>query len=470
MPMDLEKLKIDRKPAKPSGRRRGSLVPTLVVLALVALALWLFRGPLGRGLDRLTLLEVEVVTATRTSPMAATAIGGTSANGYIVAAKRAALSADTPGRVVELNVVEGSTVRAGDVVARLYSEVYEAAVERAVAESAAARAAVARAAADVRATERGLDRHRAEEAAALARVASARADLRLAEKDLSRQQELVQKGVASERELDEAAANQERGRAALEAEEANLGAARAALREAEARLAVSQASQSETETRVGVSEAAELEARATLEKTFVRAPFDGIVVLKDAEVGEVVSPNSQGGNSRGSVATLVDLASLEVQIDLPETLLTQVTVGAAARVFLDAYPTEPYSGRVLRIWPTANRQKATVEIRVGFDAPDERLRPDLGARVVFLAAEQEAAPAGANEPDQVLIPQDATARIDGATGVFVIERDVATWRAVTLGEKRGGRVVVSRGLEGGERLVARPPASLNDGDRVRVAN
>jgi RND family efflux transporter MFP subunit len=203
-----------------------------------------------------------------------------------------------------------------------------------------------------------------------------------------------------------------------------------------------------------------------LDKTEVRAPFDGIVVLKDAEVGEVVSPNSQGGNSRGSVATMVDWASLEVQVELQQTSLSAAQLDTAANVYLDAYPDQAYTGRVTRIWPTANRQKATVEVRVSFDRPDERLKPDLGVRVVFSPKPLEG-DAGAQR-ETVVVARGAVAKIDGQAGVFELERDVARWKPVTLGGEGAGRVAVERGLAGGERLVLDPPVGLRDGDRVWI--
>jgi len=466
-PLDLQKLKIDRRPSGPR-RPKGGRAPAAIAVVLVLGLGWLFRAPLLRVVDRYTLLEVQVVTAGTASASSVAAVAGTAANGYVVAAKRAALSADTPGRVVEMNVTEGTFVRAGDVVARLYSEEYEAALLRAQADVAAARAGLDGGRAEVDVAARDQERRIADEEAAAAVLASAQVDLDLFAKEHGRLRDLVGGGIEDERALDSAAADEDRARAAVRAQTAALGARTAAVREGEAQEERAAAAVVELEARLRGAEAAEAQARATLEKTIVRAPFDGIVVLKDAEVGEVVSPNSQGANSRGSVATLVDLDSLEVQIDLPETLLQQVEVGAPARIFLDAFPNEPYAGRVLRIWPTASRQKATVEIRVGFDRPDDRLRPDLGARVVFGAAELDPQGAAPTSAGQVLIPAAAVVRIDGEPGVFLLERDVVRWRPVQPGEERGGRVGIVTGLIGGERLVAEPPPELADGDRVRI--
>jgi len=147
-----------------------------------------------------------------------------------------------------------------------------------------------------------------------------------------------------------------------------------------------------------------------------------------------------------------------------------VAVGGAANIYLDAFPEVAYRGRVERIWPTANRQKATVEVRATFLEPDDRLRPEMGVRVVFPAP--EANPAGdaagptQDEGELVLIPSSCVVRIDTRPGVFELERDVARWREIELGGQRGERVIVTRGLNGGERLVAAPPSNLSDGDRV----
>jgi RND family efflux transporter MFP subunit len=191
-----------------------------------------------------------------------------------------------------------------------------------------------------------------------------------------------------------------------------------------------------------------------------------VVVLKDAEVGEVVSPNVVGGSSaRGAVCTLVDFDSLEVQADVPETSLAAVAEDAPANIYLDAYPDQRYTGRVSRIWPTADRQKATVEVRVTIDEPDRRLRPEMGVRVVFSPEEDEGDTAS---EAHILISLDALVTVDGQEGVFVLERDVVRFRPVETGEERSGRVAIQSGLRSGETIVLSPPTSLNDGDRVRI--
>jgi RND family efflux transporter MFP subunit len=191
-------------------------------------------------------------------------------------------------------------------------------------------------------------------------------------------------------------------------------------------------------------------------------------VLKDAEVGEVVSPNAQGGsNARGAVCTMVDFDSLEVQANVPENTLKSVEVGAPADVFLDAYPDERYAGTVDRIWPTADRQKATIEVRIKFERRDERLRPEMGVRIVF-RSDRDAAPAATTQPRRIVVPQEALVQFDGKTGAFVVERDTVRFAEVTAGEAKGGRVAVDAGLIANQRIVLDPPATLQDGDRVRT--
>ncbi len=467
--VDLQPLQIERSP-KRARARRSRWIPRLLVVTVLAAALFFFRRPLLELADRYRLPEVQVLQVTVTSPLASSALRGTSANGYIVARVRAALSADTPGRIVEMNVTEGSVVKKGDVVARLYAEEYRALYERAEADLALARTAVdsARAARDV--AHSALERARASEQVFAADLAAAEATLRWTEADLSRAEELVEQRIAAQERHDQALAERDAARARRDSAQAAQAVAREDLRSVELELALAGSRLSEAEALLPVKEAERDQARATLDKTEVRAPFDGVVVLKDAEVGEVVSPNAVGSQSRGSVATMVDFATLEVQVEMPETILASVQLDAPAQIYLDAYPERAYHGRVLRIWPTANRQKATVEVRVGFDAPDAELRPEMGARVVFLAGDEER-PADDAVPARpaILVPRAAVVPVDGTDHVFVLERDVVRLRPVVLGDERSGRVVVEQGLAEGERIVADPPVSLRDGERVRQA-
>jgi RND family efflux transporter MFP subunit len=466
--MDLSALKIDRsKERAPARRSQSRWFGRVLFLVVVGGLLFLFRRPLLGFVDRWSLPEVRVLEVSESRASAAGAIEGTAANGYIVARTRAALSADTPGRIVELNVTEGQAVPKGFVVARLYSDEVEALLARAEADLALARAGVTSARAQVEVARAAGAEAQTRATAAEADVADAGAGLRWAGIEKERARTLAAEGIGAREREQATEVAEEQAAARLAAARAAHETSLQAVATSELELASSEARVREAEALVAVKEAEREQARATLDKLAVRAPFDGVIVLKDAEIGEVVSPNAVGAQSRGSVATMVDFASLEVQVEVPEANLSAVVLDSPARIFLDAYPDKGYQGRVLRIWPTANRQKATVEVRVGFADPDERLRPEMGARVVFTRVDAPAPSAGEAEP-VILLARSAVVPLEGRAHVFVLERDVARLRAVELGPERSGRVVVESGLADGELVIDAPPADLADGERVRV--
>ena len=309
---NLQQLRIARDDGG-GGRRGGSRLGVIVLLLLLGYIAW---NEFGRGSTGPALPEVTVSRVSRVG--GALPRSGISANGYVVARVRAALSTDIPGRLVELRVEEGSRVQKGELVARL----------------------------DTRELEAGRDR-------AAAELRQAEASTRLAQLELERVTPLVESGDASVSARDQAQADLDIGIA----------------RQAGIRATI-----------------AEIDVR--IDKSSVFAPFDGIVVEKNAEVGEVVSSVSSGANSRGAVVTLVDFNSLEVQIELAQTSLSAAQIGAPVRIELDAYKDRSYTGRVRQIWPTADRQKATVELRAEFLERDERILPELGVRVTFVGEEE----------------------------------------------------------------------------------
>lgn len=465
--MNLEGLRIDRDRKTRARRRRwpGRAIAILVVVAL----LFLLRGPLVGLWEKITLPEVEAFVVTKTDPAAASAIRGKAANGYVVAARRAALSSDFAGRIAEIGVREGTVVKKGDVVARLDDSEQRAAVDAAKARVDEAREGAKRARADLPAVQTELERLKRQEESAKANLDAATSRRDRARSELTRVKDLFASKVSTESELDDARAALDVADADVRAAEAALAAAKSAVESGEARARVAEVDVEIAEKR-SVTATAELgRAEAALEKTVIRAPFDGVVVLKDAEVGEVVSPFSQGGsNARGSVATMVDFASLEVQANVPETSLDAVVVGAPAEIFLDAWPDVPYRGRVDRIWPTADRQKGTIEVRVVFLDPDDRLRPDLGVRVVFLPPDAKPAEAGEAAAPEILVPESAVVSRDGKKVVFLLDGDRVRARSVETGVRNAGRVAIASGLADGDRIVAAPAADLAEGDRVRV--
>ncbi len=476
-PVDLQQLKIERKPhATTAQRRRRSPWPLrLAALAVLALLAWLFLPMLRSFSDRLRLPLVQTTVVRTSSPAAAAAVAGTAANGYVVAARRAALSSDVPGRIVELRVTEGSVVKQGDIVARLYSEEFRAALDRAIAERAVAAATVERVRQNQASVEADQRQSNAVAEAQQALVTEATAQHAVASTEHARTAELVAKAIASPRDLERTKADLDAAAARVTSTAAGHRAAAAAAASATARVDVARGDVAVAEAQLVAADAAVQQAQKALDKTDVRAPFDGVVVLKDAEVGEVVSPNVQGGgNARGAVCTMVDFASLEVQANVPETTLAAVQKNAAVDVFLDALPDQRLRGEVDRIWPTADRQKATVEVRIRLlDRPDA-LRPEMGVRVVFRRDSEPSsdAPAAAARTTAalLLVPENTLVEVGGKSGAFIVERDTVRFAEVRLGERKGGRAVVEQGLTAGQTLVVDPPTTLASGDRVRLAD
>ena len=460
---DINALRIDRSKSRPrSGKWIGRLV-SVTILAVLIISNWSWIT----GLSDLATPKVEVEKVRRQNPAARASLSGVSSNGYIVARTRASLSADTPGRLVEMNVVEGSYVTVGAAVARLYHEEHDAALARAKADLDLSIASLARSEADIATGEASVERSDSDLRAAQAAREAARANERLAKTDLERAEALVEQGVERVQLLDRAIQAHATSSAEVERAEATVGAAMAAVTETRSRLSSLTVGLLEAEARQRVAEANVDAAEATLEKTFIRAPFDGVVVHKEAEVGEVVSPNSAGGRSRGSVVTMVDLSSLEVQAEVPETSMAAVREGGRAQVFIDAWPTESYEVRVDRIWPMADRQKATIEVRAVFVKPDERLRPEMGLRIVFLPDDGEDVLIGDAEV-LVTVSGNAVVERDSVKGVFLVEAGQVKFKPIKCSEGPNERLVVESGLEGGELVVLHPKEGLSDGDAVRT--
>ncbi|MEO5987937.1 MAG: efflux RND transporter periplasmic adaptor subunit, partial [Candidatus Eisenbacteria bacterium] len=207
-------------------------------------------------------------------------------------------------------------------------------------------------------------------------------------------------------------------------------------------------------------------SQANLENTYVRAPFGGTVLRKDAEVGEIVAPSGAGGGlTRTAIVTMADLGTLEVEVDVNEAYIAQVSHAQPARITLDAYPDTSFSGSVRQVVPTADRQKATVLVKVSILDRDPRILPEMGAKVVFTTREDAVQNAA---PRRVLVPSEAVVREKGAARVWVIDNGVARSVTVDVGPEQNEKVEVRSGLTGGESLALSPPATLKDGLRVRV--
>lgn len=393
---ELASLRIDRE--QPSGspwRRKALLFFIPVVLVLGTLYALRIRQSMASP-------EVQTVKAQVTQagqPSAGSAV--LTASGYVVARRKAVVSAKIQGRLAELRVEEGSKVREGEVIARLESVDYEAQVSR-------AKAQVQRAEAD---------------------LAEARRQTRVAEN-------LAKESVLSRDELE---ASQSRVKVA----EANVSQAKA-----------------DQEF-----------AAAQLQNTLIRAPFAGVVVKKMAEVGESVAPIPPGVNlstSSGAVVALADLATLEVEADVAEANVARLGDEQPAEVTVEAFPDEHYRAVLRQVIPTADRTKATVQVKVTILDKDPKLKPEMSAKVTFLEREQKAVQGAPPPPPSVSVPAEAVVTRNGKQVVYELRDTVVKERPIVAGPERQGRYTIKEGLSGGEILVSRPPESLKDGDEVKV--
>jgi RND family efflux transporter MFP subunit len=399
---ELAALRIDRS-ARRSGAGRWVLwLAILVVVAAAGVGSWQWATR-----ER----PVEVETAAVTERAAGTQAAVLNASGYVTARRRATVSSKITGKVVEVNVDEGMAVKEGQVLARL--------------DDVTLRAALALAEAQVEATRRVLRE----------------TEVRLGESKvtLGRRRQLAKDGLATGAELD-----------AAEAEVASF----------EARLAAAHEQVRVAERQVDLE-------RTNLDSTIIRAPFTGVAISKDAQPGEMVSPVSAGGGfTRTGICTIVDMASLEVEVDVNESYINRVRPRQAVAAVLNAYPDVQFPAHVITTVPAADRQKATVLVRIGFDRLDPRILPDMGVKVTFLrdpATEEKTA-----SLPVTLVPKAALKTEGQQTYAFVVNGGTADRRAVKVGGNDGDRVEVLAGLQAGERVVVSPPPTLTSGAPITV--
>ena len=464
---DLTKLKIARGDGGSDTRRRGSNIWAVLLVLLLGAGAWAyFTGRLSiEGVGGARLVE----TARIAVPAGQSPVGGeVKGNGYVIARKRAALSTVLSGRLVELNVEEGMTVKAGQVVARIQHDDYDAALAAAkkdvlVAESR--RDEISRSLAASR-----LDRTRIESDIDVLRdlVKQAEADADRAAAEAKRKQELHDKRLIDDNEWDRVQAQASMAASARDAARKRVLAGTSAEIAWDGEISRREAALATAEAEIAKSLEAKHQAEVILEKTFVRAPFDGLVVHKDAEVGEVVAATGAGGNSRGSVATIIDPTTLEVQVEMAETRLGTISQGDPVRIRLDADGSNgpSYPGTVRQVWPTADRQKATVELRIVFTERPPVLKPEMGVTVAFVS--KETAERASKPPEPIRVPKSAVVLRDGHPVVFVVSGGIAKEVVVKTGPEQGDVVTIASGLLGGETVVLDAPAGLKDGDKVRT--
>ncbi|MBK8958657.1 MAG: efflux RND transporter periplasmic adaptor subunit [Proteobacteria bacterium] len=427
---DLSKLSIDRdakRSAAPARRGRGRMKWMALAAALLGALLWYRSGGFK------SVAEVEVGTVTAAYPSAAVTLFN--ATGYVVPQTRADVASKATGRLQTLEVVEGSVVKKDQVLARLESADVEASRHRAEADVIAADAAIAET--------------RARRSEAEARVLESKAELDDAERALRRARQLKDKRFVSDDVYDAALARRDRALAVKASTEAAVGASAAGIAAAEARL--------------NASRAALDEARVAVEYTLIRAPFDGVVLKKEADVGDVLAPFAAANSSKGAVVTMADLDTLEVEADIAESNLTSVKAGQPCEIQLDALPDVRLLGEVGMVVPTVDRAKATLMAKVRFLERDPRVLPDMSARVAFLSQPLDARDQRARNA----APAKAITQRDGHEVVFRIDGKHVAMVTLGPGAALGELREVGEALKVGDKVVINPDATLRDGAEVR---
>jgi RND family efflux transporter MFP subunit len=402
---DLSSLRIHDRARKPVGKGKR-----LGWLAGGLLFILVGGAAAYRFKDPKTVVEVTTARSAANSPAQALL----NASGYVTPRRRSSVAAKITGKVIEVDTDEGMHVKEGQIIARL--------------DCSESDAALASAKADRIATE--------------ASIHDLEVNLANAERELKRTQQLTDAGVSTPQALD---------------------AARTLADSYRARISLTKEQVAAADRKIDV-------ALENVNNCTIRAPFTGQVVSKDAQVGEMVSPISAGGGfTRTGIATIVDMQSNEIEVDVNESYIARVKEHQKVTATLDAYPNWQIPSHVRTIIPTADRQKATVKVRVTFDKLDPRILPEMGVKVAFLGEEQpRSAPGGGAVTPKGLIPSSAVHQQDGKATVFLVHDGKLERRAVTLGSQRGEDIEVLAGVSEGDTLVAKVPENLRDGQFVEV--
>jgi RND family efflux transporter MFP subunit len=402
---DLSRLRIARGNAGPHSATARSwrrfVVPAAVAIGIAVAAFLIYQRTLGAA------PEVEQTTVTLAYPYQAYTV--LNANGYVVAQRKASVASKATGRLEWLGVVEGSRVKKGQAIARLESQDVAAARDQAAANVSVARA----------------------------NLAQAKAEQEEAQRQLKRTEELLAQNFVSPSVYDTAVARADKARAAVGSAQAAVVAAEANRRAAE----------------VGVGQ------------TVIRAPFDGVVLTKNANVGDTITPFSSALDTKGAVVTIADMSTLEVEADVSESNLQKVKVDQPCEIELDAIPDVRFQGTVSRMVPTVDRSKATVTTKISFRDLDPRILPDMSAKVAFLS---EAVPPEQRAPRLAVNPAAIVER-GGRSVVFLVRDNRVSALPVQTGRRIGDVVELTQGPQPGDKVVLRPPEKLKSGMAVRLA-
>ena len=404
----LQQLRIDRSDDRPRARGSrlviGGVVALLVLIALAAGGWWFLRGG--------TAFEVQATTAVAPATDGSGPLAVLQATGYVTARREATVSAQITGTLTQVMIEEGEHVDQRQVLALLDDTAQKAALAQAEAPLSAARA----------------------------QLVQFQAQLAQNQRDLKRAADLVGRKLVSEQAVEVARTQVE-----------------------------TQSAQVETQKRqVELAQAGVQGAQVQLDYCTVRAPFTGVIIAKAAQVGEIVSPFSAGGGfTRTGIGTIVDMDSLEIEVDVNESYINRVIGGQKTEAVLDAYPDWKIPGHVIAIIPTADRSKATVKVRVAMDQKDARIVPDMGVRVSFLEETPKAGAQASVPLKGVLVPATSIVQRDGKSAVFSIDGNKARLLTVTPGQTMGELRLVE-GIAAGTRVVRDVPAEMSDGSRVTI--
>jgi len=404
----LQQLRIDRterEPERPSTRRYLIAAALLALVALAGLLWWLFGAPRS--------IPVHVAAARPIPGGAAASASVLDSTGYVTARREATVSAQITGTVTAVLIEEGDRVKEGQVIGRL--------------DDTAQRASLSQAQAALQSAQALLTQYEVQQAQST--------------RDLKRNEDLVGRKLVSEQAVEQSRSQVDQQTAQV------LGQRR----------------------QVNLAEANLRSAQVQLDYCTVRAPFAGVVIAKSAQVGEIISPFSAGGSfTRTGIGTIVDMDSLEIEVDVNEAYINRVLPGQPVESVLNAYPDWKIPSHVIAIIPTADRSKATVKVRIAIEVKDPRIVPDMGVRVSFLEEKKPAGTAPA-APSGVLVPVSAIRAEGGTQVVYVLKDDKAQQRTVTLGGTVGEERQVLSGVRAGDTVITDPPAQLKDGMAVSVA-
>jgi RND family efflux transporter MFP subunit len=426
---DLSKLKIEKTGTKTGirGRKRPFIwvVAAVVVIAAILAATGVFTP------------KVEVKTAVVSMIYPTQTFTRLDASGYVVAQRKAAVAGKVTGRLVWLGVKEGSHVKKGEIIARLEDQDVLAAEAQAKASLASSRDALMQASANVINAKSALDQ--------------AKAELNDAKLNIDRQRELLKKGFVAKSDYDSAEARYKKAVAGVEG-------AKAAIR-------ADEAAKNGASSAISASAAALKGAEVNVDYTLIRAPFDAVVLTKNADIGDIVTPIGASVNSQAAVVTIADMSSLEVDADVSESNLELVHEGQPCEVQLDALPGGRFRGEVSVIVPTADRSKASVMVKVKFIDKDPRILPEMSAKVAFLAHW----PTPEDEKPLLAVNPAALTVRHGGQAVFVIKDGRAVLTPVRTGKKLGDWVEVASGLKTGDKVAVSNVDKLKNGSKIKEA-